>query len=352
MKTSPRRRRRCPFTDCPSHKRRRSAVVRHGRYRSRRGDRLRLLCRACKRTFGVRRGTVYYRLRSTREAFDLAMRLQVEGLPQAAAARSVGISVSTIARWRDRAASHARAFEREYLQVRDPIELQLDELCARGKGSPEETWIYCGLEVWSRVWAAKHVGRRTKRSTRLFLASARKTCGYGPEPVLVTTDPYVYYEPELRRAFGPRCVYVQVENLYRRDRVLRTESRLVFGHPHRYAAARARLEDGQRPNTSYIERLNLFVRRSTSYLQRRTPAPARVMRTLSDALDVLRCYYNFIKPHSSLRFGTVTRTPAMQAGIFNRALTFRDIFNWMPPPEKKPYGIDFTVKPAREYGEA
>ncbi|HKQ19638.1 MAG TPA: hypothetical protein VJW75_07830 [Candidatus Eisenbacteria bacterium] len=258
--------------------------------------------------------------------------------------------MSTLARWRDRAALHARRFEAEYLSVRDPHELQLDELCARGKGSPDETWIYSGLEVWSRIWAAKFVGRRTRRSTRLFLASARRTCGHGPEPVLVTTDPYVYYEPELRRTFGPTCVYVQVENLYRRDRILRTESRLVFGHPHRYEAARARLEDGKRPNTSYIERLNLFVRRSTSYLQRRTPAPAREARCLSDALDVLRCYYNFIKPHSTLRFGKVTWTPAMQAGIFKRALTFREVFSWIPPPTKAPVGIDFTVRPAREYG--
>src|SRR5258706_11003601 len=164
MRTSPRRRHRCPFPDCPSHKKRHSRIVRHGRYGSRRGSRLRLLCRVCDRTFGARRGTVYYRLRSTRDDFDLAMRLQVEGVTQAAAARSVGISVSTIARWKERAAFHARAFEEEHLEVKDPIELQLDELCARGKGSRDEIWLYSGLEVWSRVWAATHVGRRTKRS--------------------------------------------------------------------------------------------------------------------------------------------------------------------------------------------
>jgi len=349
MRTSPRDRRRCPFQDCPSHRKQRSRIVIHGRYRSRRGPRLRLLCLTCKRTFGTRRGTVYYRLRSTREAFDLAMRLQVEGLSQTAAARAAGISVSTIARWRERAAAHARAFDEHHLAISDPHELQLDELCARGKGSPDETWVYGGLEVWSRLWAAKYVGRRTKRSTRLFLAAARKTCGHHADPVLVTTDPYVYYEPELKRAFGLNCVYVQVENLYRRDRILRTESKLVFGSPHRYAAAKARLEDGRRPNTSYIERLNLFIRRSISYLQRRTPAPARKARTLSDALDVLRCYYNFIRPHLALRFGKVTKTPAMQAAIFSRPLTFREIFNWVPPPRRKSYGIDFTVRPAREY---
>jgi hypothetical protein len=90
-------------------------------------------------------------------------------------------------------------------------------------------------------------------------------------------------------------VYVQVKNLYRRDRILRTESRLVFGSPRRYEAAKARLEDGKKPNTSYVERLNLFIRRSISYLQRRTPAPMRNPKCLSDAIDVLRCYYNFIR---------------------------------------------------------
>ena len=69
-----------------------------------------------------------------------------------------------------------------------------------------------------------------------------------------------------------------------------------------------------------------------------------------DAVDVLCCYYNFIKPHAALRFGEVTRTPATQAGIFKRALTFREVVNGVPPPRRKPYGIDFTVRPAREFG--
>jgi len=39
----------------------------------------------------------------------------------------------------------------------------------------------------------------------------------------------------------------------------------------------------------------------------------------------------------------------MQAEIFKRPLSFREIFNWVPPPWRKSYGIDFTVRPAREY---
>ncbi len=41
---------------------------------------------------------------------------------------------------------------------------------------------------------------------------------------------------------------------------------------------------------------------------------------------VLRCYYNFVRPHMALRFGPEVRTPAMQAGLIAKRLTFRDVF--------------------------
>ncbi len=43
-------------------------------------------------------------------------------------------------------------------------------------------------------------------------------------------------------------------------------------------------------------------------------------------LELLRCYYNFVRPHGALKFGRETRTPAMQAGLATRRLTLRDIF--------------------------
>ena len=43
-------------------------------------------------------------------------------------------------------------------------------------------------------------------------------------------------------------------------------------------------------------------------------------------LELLRCYYNFVRPHMALRFGRDVRTPAMQAGLVAKRLTFRDVF--------------------------
>ncbi len=79
-------------------------------------------------------------------------------------------------------------------------------------------------------------------------------------------------------------------------------------------------------NTSFIERLNLTIRQSSAYLSRRTLSHARSTERLDEHLELLRCYYNFVRPHGTLKFGREIRTPAMQAGLTTRRLTFRDIF--------------------------
>ena len=43
-------------------------------------------------------------------------------------------------------------------------------------------------------------------------------------------------------------------------------------------------------------------------------------------LELVRCHYNFVRPHRALRFGRETRTPAMQARLVSRRLALSDIF--------------------------
>lgn len=262
------------------------------------------------------------------------MKLVVEGNSHAAVARAGGLAPSTVARWSQRAARHARRFAEERLELDRAIELQLDELNSHGAGESDPDWVYSAIEVWSRLWVATRVSRRTLRATLLFVRKLRRAFQAFPEPLLVTSDAFKYYLPVLRRVLGPHCVYVQLDNHYRRDRLLKSDPRLLLGTPQQLACAFARSEDSKKPNTAYIERLNLFLRRSCSYLHRRTTGKMRKPARLEDALEILRVYYNFIRPHSSLRFGKVTRTPAMQAGLVHRPLTFREIFSWVPPPPR------------------
>ena len=79
-------------------------------------------------------------------------------------------------------------------------------------------------------------------------------------------------------------------------------------------------------NTAFIERLNLTIRQGSAYLGRRSPCHARSRQHLDDHLELLRCYYNFVRPHMALKFGKQMLTPAMQARLVSKRLTFREIF--------------------------
>jgi hypothetical protein len=47
---------------------------------------------------------------------------------------------------------------------------------------------------------------------------------------------------------------------------------------------------------------------------------------ITNYLALLRCHYNFLRPHRALKFGHEFKTPAMQAGLTRKRATFRDIF--------------------------
>ena len=90
-------------------------------------------------------------------------------------------------------------------------------------------------------------------------------------------------------------------------------------------------EDSSTLNTSFIERMNLTIRQGSAYLSRRTLSHARSTQKLEENLELLRYHYNFVRRHGTLKFGRETRTPAMQAGLATRRLTFREVFACLPP---------------------
>ena len=108
--------------------------------------------------------------------------------------------------------------------------------------------------------------------------------------------------------------------------MIRADRRLVIGSPEQLDEALLRSEDSRTINTSYVERLNLTIRRSLAGFQRKTTAVFRSVEAMHSGLELLRCYYNFIRPHGSLRFGAETRTPAQQAGLVKHKLSWRRVF--------------------------
>jgi IS1 family transposase len=89
-------------------------------------------------------------------------------------------------------------------------EVQADEIRAMvsGKGT-SPVWIFAAIEVWSRLWPATVVGRRSYRNTlKLFrVLCARSVGDHRP---LIATDGFKFYRQVVRRLFGVACLYGQV----------------------------------------------------------------------------------------------------------------------------------------------
>ncbi|MCZ6490003.1 MAG: hypothetical protein O7A06_05680, partial [Acidobacteria bacterium] len=231
--------------------------------------------------------------------------------------------------WLEKAAAACRRFNDQRITMIQIRELQADEIRARvgGNGHPH-VWIFAAIEVWSRLWPATVVGKRSYRNTLTLFRElcARTTGSHLP---LIATDGFKFYRQVVRRLFGVACLYGQVIKTRRTDRVIKVERRRRIGATWRWEQAWRDSEDSVKLNTSYVERLNLTIRQCSAYLSRRTICYARREQRLEDHLQLLRCYYNFVRPHRALKFGREIRTPAMQAGLTRKRLKFREIFLWV-----------------------
>ncbi len=107
---------------------------------------------------------------------------------------------------------------------------------------------------------------------------------------------------------------------------VRVDRRLLLGTQAELDEALFHSEDSSTLNTSFVERHNLTIRQGCSYLGRRTPCHARRTEPLEGQVALLMAYYNFLRPHRALKFGKTLRTPAMQAGLTKKRLSFRDVF--------------------------
>ena len=322
----PRQQRFCPNTKCQlCGQSGEGNIIRYGFFGLKRGKRRRYRCKTCGQTFCSTTGTVYHRIHRSRDTFDEVCSLSVEGVSKSAIARVKRLSWNTVSRWLERAAQAAKQFSKRRLRGFVLQELQLDEIRTFLDRKKRPVWIITVIEVWSRLWPSCVLGRRSYRNIRRLLRDSvsRSEFAY---PILITTDGFAPYEWVIRRMFGPTCIYGQVVKARRKNRVVSIDRKLLIGSREQLEDALLNSEDSDTLNTSFVERHNLTIRQGSSYLHRRSAAHARWPHRLQEHLELLRCHYNFIRPHMALQFGTIRRTPSMQAGLTSKPLTFRKIF--------------------------
>ena len=337
----------CLNPECRSHEKVGSGnVVRHGFYRTRSGKRRRYRCVECEKTFSSTKGTPYYRLQHRRATFDAVVALRVEGVSISAVARVEGLAWNTVARWLEKAADVCRGFNQRRTAGFGVEELQADEIRSFAGGKTRPTWIFVSIEVGSRLWPSTVTGRRSYRNTLALLRDVANRMDFERLPLIVT-DGFDFYEKVVRRVLGPAALYGQVLKTRRNDRIVKVERRELMGASWRFEEVLNNSEDSSTLNTSFIERMNLTIRQGSAYLSRRTLSHARSEEKLEEHLELLRCHYNFVRLDGALKFGRETRTPAMQAGLATRRLTFREVFVCLPPSLLVSIGAITCAVPSR-----
>jgi transposase-like protein len=314
----------------------------------------RFICHACHKTFSARKGTVFYRLRTSAETVVLVVTLLAHGCPVQAIVAAFGVDERTVAAWWARSGRQGQAVH-EYLveQPRDLGQVQADELRVKKQGGI--VWMAMAMMVQTRLWLGGEVSaQRDLPLLRRLIQRVRRCAAH--RPLLVCTDGLVSYIRAVRETVRdpihtgqggrPRLRpwrHVLIAQVVKRDErrhVVDTERRIVEGTPARVETLRRRSQGGGVINTAYIERLNATFRERLAPLARRCRALARHTMTLHEGMFLVGTVYNFCTPHESLS-PTQQTTPAMAAGITDHGWKMHELLSfhvplsrWAPPKRR------------------
>src|SRR5436853_2520623 len=343
----------CPNRDCPAR-----GQTGQGNIGIHSQKEQRFICHACHKTFSARKGTVFYRLRTSAETVVIIVTLLAHGCPLQAIVAAFGVDERTVADWWARSGRQGQAVHESLVeQPRDLGQVQADEIRVKKQGGI--VWMALAMMVKTRLWLGGEVSAQRDLPLIRRLIERVRRCA-APRPRLFCTDGLVAYIRAIRETFRdpmrtgtggrPRLrpwrnvLIAQVIKRYERRRVVATERRISDGTPARVETLRRRSQGDGGIKTASIERLNATCRERLAPLARRCRALARHTLTLEHGMSLVGTVYNFCTYHASLHLvahttgmAATNRTPAMAAGITDHCWTVRELLAFhVPPPRWTP----------------
>ena len=343
----------CPTIDCPARGQRGRGNIRvHSEVEQR------CYCNVCKKSFSIKKGTIFYRLKTEPAQVMLVITLLAYGCPLQAIVVAFGFDERTVKEWWQRAGEHCQQVHQHVVTSSqlDLGQVQADEIKVKVQGGV--IWMAMALMVSTRLWLGGVISPHRDRSLIQALTAqirAMARC----RPLLLAVDGLPSYVKAFQRAFRAkvprfgqrgRCRWrawsevaiVQVVK-ERTAGQLTVQRRIVQGYG-RLIERLIQTSQGQgRINTAFIERLNATFRQRLAPLVRRTRALARQPETLRAGMYVVGCIYNFCTYHQSLRIPLylserrrrwLRRTPAIAAGLTDHCWTVQELFLFKVPPPR------------------
>ena len=135
----------------------------------------------------------------------------------------------------------------------------------------------------------------------------------------------------------PNLKYAKVCKKREKGRLVEVIQRVVYGDP-REVMHLLGADSGGKINTAYIERLNLTIRNSLARFVRKSMNCSKIFGRHSHALNFFQAWYNFVKPHKSLRLRIdqgrnkwTQRTPAIAEGMTDHIWTIKELMAFRMP---------------------
>jgi IS1 family transposase len=215
--------------------------------------------------------------------------------------------------------------------------LQVDEIWAfvhaKAKNVPTEkrgtfgygdVWTFTAIDAETKLVPSFLVGLRDSATATEFCMDLASRMA---SRIQLTTDGHKMYLSAVEAGFGGAVDYAMLNKLYASSQeetryspavCIGCEKKAVQGDP-----------DPRHVSTSYVERQNLTMRMSMRRFTRLTNAFSKKVENLIAAVAVHYMYYNFARPHMSLK----GKTPAQAAGVTTRQWTVQDIVRLLENPK-------------------
>jgi len=335
----------CPNLECPARGHRDAGNISVHSQKEQR-----CYCDVCEQTFSVKKGTIFYRLKTDSVQVMLVITLLAYGCPVQAIVAAFGFDERTVKKWWQRAGAHCQDVHEHLVESGqfDLQQVQADEIKAKIQGC--SIWMAMAMMVSSRLWLGGVISPHRDKTLIQSLADKVRAMALC-RPVLVAVDGLSSYVKAFQRAFrsklprhgqSGRCQWrvwselaiVQVVKT-RTAGQLKIIRRIVQGSTEQISHLIHTSQGLGGINTAFIERLNATFRQRLNVLARRTRTLARQPDTLLTGMYVVGCLYNFCIYHKSLRVAFalsehsqrwLQRTPARW--------TIEELFTFKVPPPR------------------